>query len=183
MTLSGRPHVSLVGLPGVGKSTIGRRLAKRLGVVFIDGDDRLEARADCSVAEYFDRHGEQAFRTLESDILATVVEATLPSVIATGGGVVLDPSNRERLRELTLCVYLHADPSFLVHRIARRTTRPLFRASDPAQKLNELYSLRDPLYRECSAVVVQVERTSAEATVAVIVHALTTADTLSGQVR
>ena len=146
--------ISLIGLPAVGKSTIGRRLARQLGIDFADCDALLELRFKCRIREYFEAEGEEKFRDAESAVLEELVAGS-DRVIATGGGVVLRPGNRELLRQRTMCVYLKADPEALFHRLRRDTKRPLLQVADPAARLNELSAEREPLYREAATLEIE----------------------------
>jgi shikimate kinase len=148
--------ISLIGMPGSGKSTVGKEVARRLGLAFADCDKAIENRAGCSIAALFDREGEDVFRDLESQVLASLV-AQGPSVIATGGGVVLRSGNRELLRTRTHCVYLLASLGLLWKRVRRDRRRPLLQVADPQQRLRELSFEREPLYRETAHLVVDTE--------------------------
>lgn len=145
--------VSLIGMPGGGKSTVGRLLAGRLGLPFADVDLAIQERAGMSVSELFTQRGEPSFRALESEVLEALIAAG-PSVIATGGGTVLKPENRSLLKEHTLPVYLEASLPELWRRVRRNSRRPLLQVADPHAKLAELYELRHPLYREVAAITV-----------------------------
>jgi shikimate kinase len=146
--------ISLIGLPAVGKSTVGRRLARQLGVDFADCDTRLEQRLGCRIRDFFATEGEEKFRDAESAMLEELVAAPA-GVIATGGGIVLRQSNRRLLNERTMCVYLKADPEALFHRLRRDTKRPLLQVADPAARLTELSAEREPLYREAATLVIE----------------------------
>jgi shikimate kinase len=163
--------ISLVGLPGVGKSTIGRRLAGRLGLALLDCDALVEARLGEAIAPFFEREGEAAFRDHETLVLGEVLGSD-DAVVATGGGVVLRESNRRLLRERTVCVYLHAQPQALFARLRRNTRRPLLRVANPEARLLELAQERDALYRECASVVIETEGRGSLATIALIEAAL-----------
>ena len=165
--------ISLVGLPGVGKSTAGRRLANHLGVDFIDCDALAEQRLGEAIATWFVREGEAAFRDLEETILREAIErtASLGAVIATGGGVVLREPNRRLLRDQTLCIWLDAKPETLRERLGRNNQRPLLMVADREERLLQLAKQRDPLYRETAAIVVPAGH-SVGATSAAIERAL-----------
>ena len=151
-------HVVLVGLMGVGKTTIGQRLSVRLGWQFVDADAAVEARAGTSVRELFARDGEDAFRDVEATVLRELLASEEPTVIAAGGGVVVRPDNRERLRaDDALVVYLHAEPAFLASRVAKKEHRPLLDGGDPREVLQRLADDRDPWYREVADVVHDVQ--------------------------
>ena len=141
-----RPVV-LVGLMGAGKSTVGRRLAKRLGLPFVDSDDEIEDAAGCSAAEMFDRYGEADFRDGERRLVARLVDDTV-RVIATGGGAFVDPRTRKLLNERAITIWLDAPVGILTERTGRRDTRPLLRNSDPAATLERLSEERGPAYAE-----------------------------------
>lgn len=163
--------ISLVGLPGVGKTTIGRRLSGRLGLAFLDCDALIEARLGEAIAPYFEREGELAFRDVEEAVLSEAIRGD-DAVIATGGGVIVRESNRRLLRERTVCVYLQAHPQALFSRLRHSTRRPLLRVADPEARLLELAGERDPLYREAAGLIVETEGRGSLATVGVIEAAL-----------
>jgi shikimate kinase len=152
-----RGNLYLVGLPGAGKSTLGRSLARRLGIGFVDADVELETRLGVTIPTIFEIEGEAAFRNREEATLADLVQRT-GIVLATGGGVVIRPANRERLKSNGTVVYLHADPVTLRERTRRSRHRPLLNAADPLARLAELYAQRDPLYREVADGVVESDR-------------------------
>jgi shikimate kinase len=149
----------LVGMPGSGKSTVGRQLARRLAVPFHDSDHEIEQRLGCSIREYFDREGEAAFRDVEQRTLDELSRQD-PGVLSTGGGAVLRPANRQRLREAGKVVYLRSTPEEIYRRIRHDTTRPLLQVDNPLAKLRELYAERDPLYRETAHFVIETGRPS-----------------------
>ncbi len=142
--------ISLVGLPGVGKSTVGRRLARKLDCEFADCDAILEDRLQCRIREFFEVEGEARFREIESRLLHELMERT-DAVIATGGGIVLRQDNRDLLRQRTVCVYLQARPESLIHRLRTDVKRPLLQGGDPEGRLRQLAIEREPLYREVAA--------------------------------
>ncbi|MEO5972981.1 MAG: shikimate kinase [Sphingomicrobium sp.] len=141
-----RPVV-LVGLMGAGKSTVGRRLAKRLGLPFVDSDVAIEDAAGFSAAEVFERFGEEDFRDGERRLVARLVEGEV-RVIATGGGAFVDPRTRELLNERAITVWLDAPVEVLADRTGRRDTRPLLRTGDRAETLKRLSDERRPTYAE-----------------------------------
>jgi len=152
-------HVVLVGLMGSGKTTVGKRLASRLGRHFVDADQALEEIADRAISEIFEQDGEEAFRDLEEDTFEELLEHHEPGVIAGGGGLVLRPANRARLRqpEVTV-VHLEADPAFLASRVAGRTHRPLLQGAESARAvLERLHATRAALYAEVADLTVPVE--------------------------
>ena len=151
--------IVLVGLPGSGKSTVGRHLARRLGLDFIDSDHVIEQRLGCSIRDFFAREGESAFRDLEQQVLADLA-AGPACVLATGGGSVLRPANRDTLRAAGHVVYLRASPEDLWRRLRNDTKRPLLQVADPQKALRDLYAQRDPLYREVAEFIVDTGRPS-----------------------
>jgi shikimate kinase len=141
-----RPIV-LVGLMGAGKSTVGRRLAKRLGLPFVDSDSAIEDAAGFPAAEVFERYGEEDFRDGERRLVARLVDGTL-GVIATGGGAYVDPRTRELLNSKAITVWLDAPIEVLTERTARRDTRVQLRTADPKAVLEKLAEERRPSYSE-----------------------------------
>jgi shikimate kinase len=147
----------LVGMMGAGKTTVGRRLARRLDRPFVDADRELEARLGVPIPTIFELEGEAGFRRREAAIIDELTRRE-PIVLATGGGAVLDPANRAALRERGRVVYLRASVGDLWHRLRRDKVRPLLRAPDPRARIEELVRLRDPLYREVAHLVVDTGR-------------------------
>jgi shikimate kinase len=141
-----RPVV-LVGLMGVGKSTVGRRLAKRLGLSFVDSDAAIEDASGYSAAEVYERYGESDFRDGERRLVARLVEDKV-RVIATGGGAYIDPRTRKLLNERAITVWLDAPVDVLTERTGRRNTRPLLRNGDRKGTLERLSEERRPSYEE-----------------------------------
>jgi len=141
-----RPVV-LVGLMGVGKSTVGRRLAEMLDREFVDADDEIEKAAQRTIAEIFDEFGEQYFRDGERRVIARLI-AEQAGVIATGGGAFVDPVTRDLILKSAIAVWIDCDIDTLVERTSRRTTRPLLKTGDPKTILTGLYETRAPLYAE-----------------------------------
>jgi shikimate kinase len=141
-----RPIV-LVGLMGAGKSTVGRRLAKRLNLPFIDTDTAIADAAGFSAAEVFERFGEKEFRDGERRLVARLVDGEV-RIIATGGGAYVDPQTRKLLNQRTITVWLDAPVDVLVDRTGRRDTRPLLKNGDPRGTLEHLAEVRGPLYAE-----------------------------------
>ena len=139
-----RPIV-LVGLMGVGKSTVGRRLAKRLGLAFVDSDSAIEDASGYSAAEVFERFGEDNYRDGERRLVARLIDGKV-RVISTGGGVFVDPRTRALLNERAITVWLDAPVDVLADRTARRNTRPLLRNDDPKGTLERLAVEERPAY-------------------------------------
>ena len=165
----GRPIV-LVGLMGVGKSTVGRRLAQRLGLPFVDADEEIEAAAGMTIAEIFDRFGEPYFRDGERRVLARLIDGS-PKVIATGGGAFINDQTRAVILAETTAVWLDAEPDVLAERVKRRDTRPLLRDRDARTVLGELAAARNPIYA-LAPIHVASHKAPHEATVAAILKAL-----------
>jgi shikimate kinase len=153
------PTVSLIGMPGSGKSTIGRELARRLALPFADCDEAIERAAGRSIAALFASAGENAFRDLESRMVAELV-GDGPCVIATGGGVVLRAANRELLRSRSRCVYLRASHELLWKRLRRDRRRPLLQVADVENRIREMVAEREPLYQETASLVVDTDELS-----------------------
>ena len=147
-------HISLVGLPGSGKSTIGRYLAKRWSAPYVDVDVVIEEQVACSIREFFAKYGEDAFRDVEQRVLASLLSEPGKKVISTGGGAVLRAVNRECLKEHSTVVYLSAAPHEIARRLQKDTQRPLLQVDNPLQRLLDLHAVRDPLYREVADFVV-----------------------------
>ena len=141
------PSIVLVGLMGAGKSTVGRRLAKRLGRPFVDSDDEIEQAAGRSIAEIFDQYGEPAFRDVERRVIARLVGGEA-KVIATGGGAFADEETRALILERCVAIWLDADVGTLAERVSRRDHRPLLAGKDPAEVLRGLAERRAPFYAE-----------------------------------
>ncbi len=139
--------VTLVGLMGAGKTTVGRRLAARLCLPFVDADAEIEAASGLSIAEIFERFGEAHFRDGERRVIARLIDGA-PKVIATGGGAFIHAETRELILARTLAVWLDADIPTLVDRVSRRNTRPLLKDRDPGEVLAELARVRNPIYAE-----------------------------------
>ncbi|NQW55008.1 MAG: shikimate kinase [Rhodospirillales bacterium] len=144
--------VALVGLMGAGKSAIGKRLAARLGLPFVDADDEIERAAGCSISEFFERFGEQEFRAGERRVISRLLEET-PRVLSTGGGAYMDPETRALMQAKTLTVWLRAELDVLFDRVKKRTHRPLLRQGDPKEILARLMQQRYPIYAEADIVV------------------------------
>ncbi len=146
-------NIYLVGMPGAGKTTVGRLLAKKLQRRFVDSDHELESLTGVRIPVIFDIEGEQGFRAREARAIAALSKET-GLVMATGGGAILRSENRQALAETGTVVYLHVAPSLLVRRLRNDGNRPLLQVADPAERLNQLFAERDPLYREIADIVV-----------------------------
>lgn len=163
--------IALVGLPGSGKTTVGRQLARRLKLPFVDSDHVIEQRLGCSIREFFDREGEAAFRDVEQTVLDELT-AGEPCVLSTGGGAVLRAPNRIHLHQRTRVVYLRATPDDVFRRVKNDRNRPLLQVGDPLQKLKDLFAARDPLYREVAHFTIETGRPSVATLVNMIVMQL-----------
>ena len=168
--------IALVGLPGGGKSTVGRQLAKRIKARFIDSDAVLEERIGMPIRSFFEQHGESLFRDHEEAVIDELTGRSTserePVVIATGGGAVLRPNNRRRLKERATVIYLRSTPEELFRRLRHDTQRPLLQVNDPMAKLRELYEQRHPLYEETAHHCVDTGRPSVSTLVNMIVAQL-----------
>lgn len=154
-------NIFLVGLMGAGKTTIGRTLARKLGLEFIDTDHEIEARTGVSIPVIFEIEGEEGFRRREMQTIADLATRS-GIVLATGGGAVLKAENREVLHRQGWVVYLNVPPHLLFERTKHDRNRPLLQVEDPLTRLRELHRLRDPLYREVAHFIVDGSRHSAQ---------------------
>lgn len=144
--------IVLVGMMGAGKTAVGRRLAARLGLPFLDADEEIEAAAGCSIADIFASHGEAAFRDGERRVIKRLLKQPI-SVVATGGGAFMDERTRALIREHAVSVWLKADLETLWHRVRRRSHRPLLNTEDPKGTLEELMKMRYPVYAGADVTV------------------------------
>ena len=151
--------IALIGLPGSGKSTVGRQLARRFDVPVFDSDHAIEQQLGCSIRDYFEREGEAAFRDVEESVIDQLTQHPT-GVLSTGGGVILRPVNRQHLHARTHVVYLRSSPDELFRRLRHDTQRPLLQVADPLSRLRDLYAQRDPLYRETAHFIVETGRPS-----------------------
>ena len=168
----GRPsQISLVGLPGVGKSTVGKHLARGLRRQFYDSDAEIEREIGCSIREFFEREGEARFRDIEQGVIATLT--ALPgTVLATGGGAVLRAANRDALHGRSHVFYLRSSPEELFRRLRHDMHRPLLQVADPMRRLRELFRERDPLYRRTAHYVIETPRPSVPALLSMVLMQL-----------
>ena len=162
---------ALVGMPGCGKSTVGRHLARQLNLPFADSDSEIESRIGMPIRDFFAREGEESFRDIEQDVID---ELSLREnlVLATGGGAVLRPSNRDALHSRTHVLYLRASPEDLFRRLRHDTQRPLLQVADPQARLRELFRERDPLYRRTAHFVIEAVRPSVPALMGMVLMQL-----------
>lgn len=164
-------------MPGSGKSTVGRQLARRLDLPFLDSDQLIEQRLGCSIREFFAREGEAAFREIEEQVLRELAQGA-SAVVATGGGAVVREATRNALREGGKVVYLRSSPEELYRRLRHDRQRPLLQVADPLAKLRELHAARDPLYREAAHFHIETGRPSVPTLVNMIVMQLELAGVL-----
>ena len=144
--------IVLVGMMGAGKSTIGRRLAARLRLPFVDADSEIEAAAGMSIPEIFEIHGEPHFRDGEARVIARLLESG-PAVLATGGGSFMREETRCRVRDKAVSIWLKADADIIMRRVKRRADRPLLRTADPAATVGRLIAEREPIYQDADITV------------------------------
>jgi shikimate kinase len=167
----GARSIVLIGMMGVGKSSIGRRLGARLGIPFVDADAEIEKAAGMSIADIFARHGEAAFRNGEARVIARLLSSG-PQVLATGGGAVMNPATRALIQEKGVSIWLSAEFELLLRRISKRKAeRPMLQTADPAATLRELLAAREPIYAQAD-LTVQSRDVPHDAVVAEIVERL-----------
>jgi len=166
-------------MPGCGKSTVGRHLARHLGLRFVDSDHEIERRLGIPIREYFATHGEAAFRDAEAEVIEDLTQSGDGRVLATGGGAVLRPSNRDALHGRTQVFYLRSTPEDLHRRLRHDTQRPLLQVADPLRRLRDLYRERDPLYRKTAHYVIEAARPSVAALVGMVLMQLELAGLVS----
>jgi len=164
-------NVFFVGLMGAGKTTVGRAVARRLDRPFFDSDHEIEARTGARIPVIFELEGESGFRDREAQVIAELTGRE-SIVLATGGGAVLRPDNREHLKNRGIVIYLRANPHDLWQRTRRDKNRPLLQTEDPRGKLEALFQARDPLYHECAHFVVETGRPTVNALVNMVLMQL-----------
>ena len=148
--------VVLVGMMGAGKSTVGRRLAARLHLPFIDADGEIEAAAGMSISEIFEAHGEGHFRDGEARVIARLLEGG-PAVLATGGGSFMREETRRRIRDKAVSIWLKADADIIMRRVRRRADRPLLKTTDPEATVTRLIGEREPIYQFATLTIASRE--------------------------
>ena len=148
----GRRSIVLVGMMGAGKSSVGRRLATRLGLTFVDADTEIEAAAGMSIADIFAAHGEAYFRSGEARVIARLLEGG-PQVMATGGGAIMNADTRALVRAKGVSIWLDADYEVLLRRVKRRTDRPMLKTVDPAETLRRLLEERKSVYAQADLTI------------------------------
>ena len=168
---------ALIGLPGSGKSTVGRQLSRRLQLPFFDSDQVIERQLGCSIREYFEREGEARFRDVEESVLDDLTQ-NQQGVLSTGGGAVLRSANREHLHSRCQVIYLNSTPDELFRRLRHDVNRPLLQVADPLGRLRDLHTARDPLYRETAHFIVETGRPSVATLVNMILMQLEVAGML-----
>ena len=173
----GKRSIVLVGIMGCGKSTVGKRLAQRLGLEFVDADSEIERAANMTVAEIFAEHGEPYFRSGEERVIARLLQEG-PQVLATGGGAFMSDATRSEIETNGLSIWLKVDFETVMARVRRRSTRPLLRNPDPEGTMRKLMAEREPVYARAQLTVTSKD-VPHEAVVDQIV--LTLADHLYGQ--
>jgi shikimate kinase len=157
----GRRVIALVGMMGSGKSSIGKRLAQRLDLPFLDSDAEIERAAGMTITEIFDRYGEPYFRDGERRVIARLLGEG-PCVLATGGGAFMDARTREAIAACGISVWLRADRATLTQRILRRNNRPLMRTADPALQVERLLAAREPIYALADVIIDSSDRPHGE---------------------
>ena len=168
----GDRSIVLIGMMGVGKSSIGRRLGSRLGIPFVDGDTEIEQAAGMSIADIFARHCEAAFRSGEARVIARLLNGG-PQVLATGGGAVMNEATRALIKERGVSIWLSAELDLLLRRISKRKAeRPMLQTDDPAATLRDLLTTRQPIYAQAD-ITVQSRDVPHDAIVTEIIEALT----------
>jgi shikimate kinase len=166
-----RKTIALVGLMGVGKSSIGRRLATTLNLPFRDADSEVESAAGQSISDIFASMGEPAFRDGERRVIARLLDEG-PHVLATGGGAFINDETRALIKDRAISIWLKADLPLLARRIGRKDTRPLVRGKDPLEVLTELAAVRDPIYAQAD-IAVETSDTPHQEAVEAVLRALT----------
>lgn len=157
--MANNQNIFLIGLMGAGKTTIGRQLASELSLDFFDSDHEVEKRTGVTITHIFDIEGETGFRKRETTMLDELTEKK-GIVLATGGGAILKPENRQFLMSRGTTIYLYANIDTLLERTSKDRNRPLLQTEDPHAKLEELLNIRDPLYRETADIIIDTGKDS-----------------------
>lgn len=166
-----RKSVVMVGMMGAGKSAVGKELAARLAVPFLDSDAEIERAANATIAEIFARDGEPFFRDKEAQVIARLMDGP-PCVLSVGGGAYLRPETRDLVSQKGVAVWLKADLDTLWHRVKRKDTRPLLRTANPRQTLSELMAAREPAYAQADLIVQTEPQYAIETTAEKVIEAL-----------
>ena len=162
-------NVILIGFMGAGKTSIGQEFAARSGRAFLDTDEYIEKKAGMTVSNIFDTMGEETFRKMETEALRDLIRASGYYVISVGGGLPMREENRSLLKELGTVVYLKVSPETVAERLKGDTTRPLLKGDNPRKKIEELLSVRGPLYEEAAHIIVDTDgRTPEEITAEIV---------------
>jgi len=148
--------IVLIGMMGAGKTCIGRKMAERLGLPFVDADQEIAEAAGCSIADIFALHGETAFRDGERRVITRLLDEP-PHVLATGGGAFMNEQTREKIHEKGISMWLRADIDLLLRRVSRRNNRPLLQQGDPREILEKLMAEREPAYAQADIIVDSVD--------------------------
>lgn len=164
-------QLALIGPMGAGKTTIGKALAKRLGLMFVDSDHEIEARTGVTVANIFAVEGEAGFRTREMQMIDELTQRP-DVVLATGGGAVLSAENRQFLHSRCTVIYLRASPEDVFERIGHDKARPLLQTTDPLATLSALFVVRDPLYQQTAHITIETRHKRCTSTVEAILAQL-----------
>lgn len=159
--------IVLVGMMGAGKTSVGRHLAAKLGLPFVDADQEIESAAQATISEIFEQEGEAVFRSGERRVIARLLDGPV-CVLATGGGAFMNPETRSKIRECGISVWLRADLELLMRRVGRRRDRPLLQQGDPRDVLTRLLAVRDPVYAEADVTVDSGDHTPEQVADAVI---------------
>lgn len=167
--MSQQDNIFLIGPMGVGKSTIGRHLAQELGIPFYDSDREIERVTGADIPWIFDVEGEEGFR-LREERMIDALTGREGIVLATGGGAILSPHSRERLRERGIVVYLKASVTRLHQRTAKDRSRPLLQTNNPRERIQQLMAVRDPLYRETAHIIIDTNRRNPRGVIADILR-------------
>jgi shikimate kinase len=173
----GTRSIVMVGMPGCGKSALGKRLAPRFNLPFLDVDEEIEKAAGKSIKEIFADHGEASFREGERKVIARLL-ASGPQVLATGGGALMNEETRANIRRSGVSIWVRADAALLVRRVSKRNTRPLFEGRDPEAVVKELMAARHPLYAGAD-IIVESRDVPHETMVEEIIEALATSPLLA----
>lgn len=171
-------RIALIGMMGAGKSTVGRRLAARLSLDFVDADREIEARCGVTIPTIFELEGEAGFRSREAALIDELTQRA-GIVLATGGGAVLNPTNREHLKSRCIVIYLHTTAHEVWLRTRRDKGRPLLQTDNPRERIAQLLEERDPLYRHTATIIVETGRQPVDVVITAIIEQLKLSDSQS----
>lgn len=164
----GQRSIVMVGMMGAGKTAVGKRLAQHLGLPFYDADAEIEAAAQQTIPELFEKEGEAFFRDKEKLLIARLLATESPIVLATGGGAYMHPATREAIRACAISIWLRAEPDVLMRRVRRKSNRPLLKTADPEGTLKKLLDVRSPLYAQADIAVESLDVSHEEVLKAVL---------------